>query len=46
MAKRGRPIGTTKKAGYKVSSGRPKKKVSFFKKVIKGFRRIFCMKEY
>ena len=46
MANRGRPVGTTKKAGYKVSSGRPKKEVSFFKKVIKGFYRIFYMKGY
>tara|TARA_Y100001951_G_scaffold104018_1_gene114371 strand:- start:2076 stop:2216 length:141 start_codon:yes stop_codon:yes gene_type:complete len=46
MANRGRPVGTTKKAGFKVSSGRPRKKISFFGKVVKGFHRIFCMKGY
>ena len=33
MAKRGRPRGTTRAAGYKVSPGRPPKKKTFLKKI-------------
>jgi hypothetical protein len=36
MAKRGRPIGTTRAAGYKVSPGRPRKKKKFFDNIVSG----------
>jgi len=46
MAKRGRPVGTTKANGYKVSPGRPKRKkdpvVLFSEKILKGFKSLFA----
>lgn len=40
MAKRGRPKGTTKAAGYKVSPGRPKRRRKFFDKIINGITKL------
>ena len=40
MAKRGRPKGTTRDAGYKVSPGRPKKKRNIFIRIIKNLTKI------
>ena len=39
--KSGRPKGTTKAKGKKVSSGRPKKEDWFMKKVVNGFEKVF-----
>ena len=39
--KSGRPKGTTRARGYKVSSGRPKKENWFMRTVIKGFESVF-----
>ena len=39
--KPGRPKGTTKAKGYKVSSGRPRNEDWFMQRVIKGFENIF-----
>jgi len=45
MAKKGRPKGTTRANGYKVSPGRPRAKVDlnilFAKKILNGFRNLF-----
>ena len=52
MAKKGRPVGTTKANGYKVSPGRPKRQKEirswdgerlddFKKKVLDGFKNLF-----
>tara|TARA_R110002020_G_scaffold23348_1_gene77797 strand:+ start:4933 stop:5076 length:144 start_codon:yes stop_codon:yes gene_type:complete len=45
MAKKGRPVGTTRANGYKVSPGRPRSKrdpvVSFSEKILKGFKTLF-----
>jgi hypothetical protein len=45
--KRGRPIGTTREAGYKVSPGRPKKKKPWeikAKTMIEQFKKLFSIK--
>jgi hypothetical protein len=37
----GRPKGTTKARGYKVSTGRPKKEDWFMRRIAKGFDKLF-----
>ena len=39
--KPGRPKGTTKANGYKVSTGRPKNEDWFMRKIINGFEKVF-----
>ena len=45
MAKKGRPVGTTRANGYKVSPGRPRSKrnpaESFSEKILKWFKALF-----
>jgi hypothetical protein len=45
MPKKGRPVGTTKANGYKVSPGRPKKLSTieeiFYSRILNGFKSIF-----
>ena len=45
MPKKGRPVGTTRKNGYKVSPGRPKKlktiEENFYRRILNGFKSIF-----
>ena len=45
MAKKGRPKGTTRANGYKVSPGRPRKRkdpvMSFSEKILNGFKSLF-----
>ena len=49
MAKKGRPVGTTKANGYRVSPGRPRRKKmssnvlsdKFKQKVLDGFKNLF-----
>ena len=44
MPKKGRPVGTTRKNGYKVSPGRPKKLSTieeiFYSRILNGFKNI------
>jgi len=44
MPKKGRPVGTTKANGYKVSPGRPKKLSAieeiFYRRILNGFKNI------
>ena len=44
MAKKGRPVGTTKANGYKVSPGRPRRKkeisITFTQKILNGFKNL------
>tara|TARA_R110002051_G_C8758853_1_gene501349 strand:- start:5727 stop:5861 length:135 start_codon:yes stop_codon:yes gene_type:complete len=44
MAKIGRPKGTTRAAGYKVSPGRPPKKKSFFDIIMKKLSELLSLK--
>jgi len=45
MPKKGRPVGTTRANGYKVSPGRPKKLSTieeiFYSRILNGFKSIF-----
>ena len=44
MPKKGRPVGTTRANGYKVSPGRPKKlsktEETFYSRILNGFKNI------
>jgi len=45
MPKKGRPVGTTRENGYKVSPGRPKKLSTieeiFYRRILNGFKNVF-----
>tara|TARA_R100000951_G_scaffold111047_1_gene109607 strand:+ start:166 stop:309 length:144 start_codon:yes stop_codon:yes gene_type:complete len=44
MPKKGRPVGTTKANGYRVSPGRPRRKkiisITFTQKILNGFKNL------